>query len=381
MYRPSFYFLLLNLFACVNLVHSQNILASVRPGEIWPDDKDIHINAHGGGILYSEGVYFWFGEHKSDNSNSALRGVTCYSSTDLYNWKNEGIALSVIEGNLKHDITKGCIIERPKVVFNKKTKMFVMWFHLELYEKGYDAARVGLAVSDKVTGPYTFVRSYRPNAGFWPIDLPESKRNTSVEKELKLKSWTPVWKVAVIDGLYARRDFEGGQMSRDMTIFVDDDDKAYHIYSSEENSTLQIAELSDDYQEHTGKYMRLAPAGHNEAPAIFKKNGIYYLITSGCTGWDPNAARMFKSSSIWGPWLSIGNPWKGDQSEISFDSQSTFIFPVQGKKDAYIFMADRWRPRHPSDGRYVWIPIQFEKGTPVLHWMDQWTLDIFNKKK
>ena len=41
-------------------------------------------------------------------------------------------------------------------------------------------------------------------------------------------------------------------MSRDMTLFVDDDGKAYHIYSSEDNLTLQIAELSDDYLSHTG---------------------------------------------------------------------------------------------------------------------------------
>lgn len=46
-------------------------------------------------------------------------------------------------------------------------------------------------------------------------------------------------------------------MSRDMTLFVDDDGKAYHIYSSEDNLTLQIAELSDDYLSHTGKYIRI----------------------------------------------------------------------------------------------------------------------------
>ena len=52
---------------------------------------------------------------------------------------------------------------------------------------------------------------------------------------------------------------EGGQMSRDMTLFVDDDGKGYHIYSSEDNLTLQIAELSDDYLGHTGRYIRIFP--------------------------------------------------------------------------------------------------------------------------
>ena len=83
--------------------------------------------------------------------------------------------------------------------------------------------------------------------------------------------WTPEWYDAVEKGMFVKRDLEGGQMSRDMTLFVDDDGKAYHIYSSEDNLTLQIAELSDDYLSHTGKYIRIFPGGHNEAPAIFKK--------------------------------------------------------------------------------------------------------------
>lgn len=39
--------------------------SSFRPGEIWPDDKGVHINAHGGGVLLHDGVYYWFGEHKT----------------------------------------------------------------------------------------------------------------------------------------------------------------------------------------------------------------------------------------------------------------------------------------------------------------------------
>jgi beta-xylosidase len=348
-----------------------------RPGQLWPDNRGVHINAHGGGILYQNGVYYWFGEHKDDYTNSALVGVNVYASTDLYHWTYRGTALQV-EDNPASDITKGCVIERPKVVYNRLTDTYVMWFHLELKGKGYSAARVGLAVSKNVTGPYQFVRSYRPNAGKWPMNMPEADRWASVE-EKSMKAWSPEWLEAIRRGLYVRRDFQSGQMSRDMTIFVDEDGKAYHIYASEENLTLQIAELTDDYQGHTGRYIRVAPAGHNEAPAILKKDGVYFLITSGCTGWEPNAARMFRSTCIWGPWEQLDNPWKGDQAYKSYDSHSTCILPVQGMKEAWIFMADRWRPRHPSDGRYCWIPVEFEQGIPVLRWRDSWTLDVFKK--
>ena len=77
---------------------------SFRPGEIWTDNNGAHINAHGGGILYDKGTYYWYGEHKveGDAGNYAQVGVHCYSSKDLYNWKDEGIALKVVEGDHSH---------------------------------------------------------------------------------------------------------------------------------------------------------------------------------------------------------------------------------------------------------------------------------------
>ncbi len=124
--------------------------------------------------------------------------------------------------------------------------------------------------------------------------------------------------------------------------------------------------------------MTLAPAGHNEAPAIFKQDGWYYLITSGCTGWDPNAARSFRSRSVLGPWEQLKNPCIGEGAELTFHSQSTYILPVAGKKNAFIFMADRWRPKNHIDGRYIWLPVKVVNGQPVIEWMDKWDLGVFD---
>ena len=360
------------LFFCLKSQSQNEKASSIHPGEIWKDTDGIHINAHGGGVLYTKGVYYWFGEHKGE-TNDARVGVTCYSSKDLYNWKNEGIALPV-SNDPNSEITSGCIIERPKVIYNSKTKKYVMWFHLELKGQSYKASRTAVAVSKNPAGPYTFIKSYRPNAGKWPIGFKEEWKK-SMAGEGTLKWWTPEWRKSVEEGLFVRRDFTAGQMSRDMQIFVDDDGKAYHIHSSEENLTLHLSELTDDYLDFKGKYITIAPAGHNEAPAIYKQDGIYYMITSGCTGWDPNAARSFKASSIWGPWEKLGNPCRGEGIETTFESQSTYILPVAGKKNAFIFMADRWRPKNPKDGRYVWLPLKMENGHPVLYWKEQWTLN------
>lgn len=124
----SKYIVLLHLLLLFGHLHinAQN-KTSFYPGNLWLDTDGRIINAHGGGILYHEGKYYWFGEHKGEESNAALVGVTCYSSSDLYNWQNEGIALSVSE-DTGSPIVKGSTIERPKVIYNAGTKKFVMYF-------------------------------------------------------------------------------------------------------------------------------------------------------------------------------------------------------------------------------------------------------------
>ncbi|WP_240099929.1 glycoside hydrolase family 43 protein [Christiangramia crocea] len=353
---------------------------SFVPGELWKDNKGTHINAHGGGILFKNDTYFWFGEHKGSTNNAQV-GVKVYSSKDLYNWKDEGVALSVSK-DPDSEITAGSVMERPKVVFNEKTGKYVMWFHLELKGQGYEAARTGVAVSEHVTGPYQYLKSFRPNAGLWPENFKEDWRQPKPGLD-SLRWHSDPWHEALKKGYFVRRDFEKGQMARDMTVFVDDDGTAYHIHSSEENQTLHISELTDDYLDFTGKYVRVQPDGQNEAPAIFKYQDTYYMITSDLTGWRPNAARSFKADSVLGPWKPLGNPVRGTEEDKkrTFSSQSTFILPVQGKNGAFIFMADRWRPEDPIDGRYIWLPVHFEEGKPVLKWYDEWDLDFFDQKE
>lgn len=329
---------------------------SFHPGELWPDDKGVHINAHGGGILFQNGTYYWFGEHKTEGEagNLANVGVHVYSSTDLYNWKDEGIALAV-SNDPGSEIEKGCIIERPKVLYNAKTKKYVMWFHLELKGRGYSTARCGVATADQPTGPYTFLKSFRPDAGAWPIGISEDQKTGKIA-----------------------RDFKRGQMSRDMTLFQDDDGTAYLIASSEDNQVTHISQLTDDYLATSGKFVQ-ALFWHSEAPAVFKHNGKYYYIGSGCTSWAANAAMSGVADAMFGPWKSLGNPCRGtpQQNSKTFESQSTYVLPVPGKPDAFIFMGDRWRPKNAIDGRYIWLPIRWENDNPTISWMPEWELSVF----
>jgi hypothetical protein len=355
---------------------------SFTPGEEWLDNNNTHINAHGGNILKYKGTYYWYGENRPVRGFTTEAGVEVFSSKDLMNWTDRGVALAVTHTQ-GDDIEKGCIMERPKVVYNKKTKKFVMLFHLELKHRGYEAARVGFAVSDTPTGPFTYIRSLRPNAGIWPANF----TSEDVAQALRLKEedtpdwWTPEWRTAVEKGLYTKRDFNGGQMSRDMTVYIDEDGKAYHITSSEENLTLMLHELTDDYLGYTGKYIRIAAGGQNEAPTLLHRNGKYWLICSGCTGWAPNEARMFTATSLWGPWTQVASPFTGEGAKKSFGTQGTYIYKEE-KTGTYIYMADIWNPEHLAYSRHVWLPMEFaEDGTPILRRVKEWTLMGKNHKK
>lgn len=330
------------------------------------DTDGNQINCHGGGLLTVDSVTYWYGElrpHKGFVSES----VSCYSTTDFKNWKNEGIMIKAEAED--GPFAKGCIIERPKVVYNQPTGKYVMWFHHELPGQGYAAAHAGMAVSDSPTGPFTFVKSGRVNPGIYPLNLNAEQREVKYDID-SYEWWTPEWREAVSNGMLCLKDVPGGQMCRDMTVFVDDDGKAYHIYSSEENLTLNIAELTDDYQGHTGRYIRISPAGHNEAPTMVKNGGKYWMITSGCTGWDPNMARLLTADSIMGEWTQLDvNPCLGEGADKTFGSQGTWIGQIG---DRCYFLSDQWRPRHLADSRNYWLPITFtDEGQPRISWADR----------
>lgn len=380
--RKGVFLILSLLWIFTGGISAQTAYTSFFPKGEWNDEKGEFINAHGGGVLYHEGRYYWFGEHRPARGFTTEVGVTCYSSSDLMNWRYESVALRVSE-DPSSDIVRGCIMERPKVIYNAETGKFVMWFHLELKGKGYEAARAAVAVSNHVAGPYQFINSFRINAGYYPLDWTgEQKLQQFTEADYALKWWTPEWHKKLEQGLLFKRDFKGGQMSRDQGLYVDEDGKAYQITSSEENLTLMISELTEDYLSYSGRFIRIDPGGHNEAPTMFKYNGKYWMITSGCTGWAPNEARLFSASSIWGPWERHPNPCVGEGADKTFGGQSTFVLKVHGTENAFIFMADQWRPRSLMYSRHIWLPVRFdEKGMPQLHYEEKWDLSVFETGK
>ena len=348
---------------------------SFRPGELWPDDHGVHINAHGGCLLRHGGKIYWYGEHKVEGrrGNLARVGVHVYVSDDYYNWRDAGIAFDV-KNSGSTAVRPGCVIERPKVLFCPRTGKFVMYFHFER-DSSYQDASIGIATADAPEGPFQLREITKINPGFWPENTPPELRDPAriAASAAKLNRISCGENPEAARGSILGACVPTGQDSRDMTLFVDDDGRAYLIYSSERNSTTHVAELTDDYLGRTGRFWRIFPFRWMEAPSLFKHNGKYYFLGSGCTGWAPHAARSAVADSLQGPWTELGNPAVDDGGELTYGAQSTWIEPLGGGR--FLFMADIWRPDNAIDGRYLWLPVEFEGERPVLRAPREWSLE------
>lgn len=315
--------------ACFFGASAQN--SAFAPGTIWLDTDSVPINAHGGCIVYEKGNYYWFGE---DRTGMKSNGVSCYRSKDLYNWTRVGMAMAVTgeKTDTMNDIAPGRLFERPKVIFNRQLGKYVMWSHWESGD-GYGAARVCVATSDRIEGPYALYKTFRPN----------------------------------------------GHDSRDQTLFLDENGKAYHFCSTDMNTNMNVALLGDDYLEPTQHEVKILKGKKCEAPAIFRKGDMYFGLFSGCTGWDPNAGRTAWTYDLLGEWNYDGTNFAVDkQKELTYRSQSAFVFSVAGNDNAWIYVGDRWNPKNVETSTYVILPVSMRSGYPRVRWYDKWDLSVFD---
>lgn len=299
-----------------------DVIATFENGIFWNDTSSKRIEAHGGGFILVDGTWYWIGEDKSQNSGN-FKAVNCYSSTNLNDWKFERAI--VTKSTATELNTADRIIERPKVVYNESTKQYVMWLHWE--GASYAEAKAGVFASSTVCGAYTYKSAFRPN----------------------------------------------NNMSRDDTLFKDDDGKAYFLSAANENADLVLYELSADYLTVARQVTILWAGAKREAPAVFKSNGRYYLITSACTGWDSNQAQYATATSMTGPWstrTNIGN-------STTYDTQSTFVIPIQGTKTTtYVYVGDRWQDPDLVGSKYIFLPLNVNGTSLTLDYYDKWQLNL-----
>ncbi|MCB1129491.1 MAG: family 43 glycosylhydrolase [Verrucomicrobiae bacterium] len=294
---------------------------AIHSGVAWFDDCGQLVSAHGAGIWKEEDRFYLFGEFKRDGSNE-FNGFSCYSSSDLMNWKFERIALPVQKDGRLGPTRVG---ERPKVMKCPKTGEFVMFMHTD--DMKYKDQAVGYATCDTVNGEYKFQGT---------LDLDG--------KPIRL------W---------------------DMGVFQDEDGTGYMMTHGG-----NLYRLADDYQSIAKQVVRNMTGGC-ESPAIFKRGELYYWLGSGLTAWERNDNYYFTAKSLVGPWKKRG--YIAPKGKLTWNSQTTFVLPIKGSQGTtFMYMGDRWaHPMQKSAATYVWQPLQFERdgsmSLPTFH--QSWSVD------
>lgn len=316
-------------------------------GAQWKDTSGQPIHCHGGQIWQEKDTFYWIGENRSQRTK-----VSCYASKDLVNWvfRNHILTLDskkekyyvdtdleieyrekeIPSGQLPSGVpkcSKGCNIERPKILYNSKTKKYVMWGHFE-FPAGYEAARCFVATCDTVDGDYTYHGSFNPL----------------------------------------------GHMSRDCTLYQLKDGTAYFISAARDNADTHIYRLSEDYLSIDEQVKALWSGQFREAPAVFEKDETFYMLSSYCTGWHPNQSKYAYSGDIEGRWSSLRN--FGD--DTTFKTQPTWVLPIKGtKKTTYLYISDRWDAEDYYNSSYVFLPVSFkDNGEIFIEYREEFDIDV-----
>lgn len=292
---------------------------TITNGILWITADGDTVQAHAPGFLKIKDTWYMVGE---DRSREWRPDVNLYSSRDLQNWSFEKKIIA--NGVTSPDLGSTRMIERAKLLYNKKTKRYVVWCHWE--SSNYGASEAACFSSDRIDGTYRLEWSGRPL----------------------------------------------GIKSRDCNVFVDTDGTAYFISTTEENQHLGLFRLSDDYLsivEHT----QLFPWQRREAPAIVKLDQKYFMFSSACTGWAPNQCKLSWSHDLKTGWSTLENI--GDDK--AFRTQPSAILEIKGSKDTtYLYVGDRWKDPNLAQSKTIIFPITFTNTSCKFQYIDRFEINF-----
>ena len=307
----------------------------------WNDTSGKHIQAHGGGFLRVCDTWYWFGEDKTLNTNGTgnFHAISCYASKDLVKWEHRNSVVTTSTDPVLNNAN--LIIERPKVIYNASTKLYVMWAHWDMEScsgasGGYCDSEAVVFTSPTVDGNYTYVKHFQPN----------------------------------------------GDGSRDCTLWEEPDGTAYFVSTGGPGGNAagdfrdtEAYQLTSDYLS-VQNTTKIWASDTREAYAFWKVDGKYYGVSSGQTGWAPNqAAYLTSTGTIGGPWNNsfVGLGTNGS----TWSSQPTYVIPIVGSQTTtYIYAGDLWNSNNLSLSTYLWLPLTFDGTTWHLSYAAQWSINL-----
>ncbi len=323
--------------------------------DIFYKDTDGNpIYSQGGGIFKFGDTYYWYGVHYIEAetyaanpaagklSTDIFAGFSCYSSTDLVNWKNEGDVMTDVDVPASMDGKALSWIGRMGVAFNRNTQKYVLVSQIVF--GGGAVNKLFYATGDSPSGKFVFDH----------VDMNPPFVNNG---------------------------------TGDQTIFQDDDGKAYLICSSASGrANIYVAPLDDrDFlsikltPENTtpdGKLKPVYSGAGMEGNCMFKYNGNYYIASSDLYGWNSSNCYVIQASNILGPYSPRYN-LEGTQQNYCHNSQTGFFVTVNGTAGTtVIFAGDRWSDFAANGiGYNEWMPLSFNGTTPYFNNLSQWSLN------
>jgi hypothetical protein len=210
-----------------------------------------------------------------------------------------------------------------------------------------------------------------------------------------------------------------GRKVGDFDLVADPKTGTGYLYVELDHKDVVVYKLTDDYADVTVEsaavYSGLNPPFAREGVTYFAHGGKHYILTSGMIGYVPNPSEVAVAEDYMGPFTVLGNPHVDDDSSASFNSQASYAFRVEGTEQIVV-MADRWVPDYvmtteryesfvraigsrydkglkasfrdmvtmltspmmgtadTSVANYVWLPIEWEDGKPVIRWQKEWKI-------
>lgn len=319
---------------------------NIKNDTFWDTADGEPIYSQGGGIFKfkhpktGEENYFWYGVHykqaedyRNDYSTTkqgnTFVGVTCYTSTDLTNWKSEGHVLTPANASQNGQGGGWGWMGRMGVAYIEEAEQYVL-----VIQSG---SRVLFAVSDSPLGPFKYQHT---------------------------KDMT---------------EMIGTSNTGDQTVFTDEDTgKSYLVYSyGQGRNKIYISEigLKDDMITLLDCTQVFAGSGR-EGNCMFKYKRKYYLAASNLYGWDSSYAYYLVADDIRGPYEPKNDMqiFPGAKDDYAHITQTGFFVTVRGsEQETVIYCGDRWADFAGNGlGYNQWCPLSFDGAVPYFNSLNSW---------
>lgn len=331
--------------SCTSSSAPEPVRVTINNDCFWHDTDGNLICSQGGGIFRYEDPrdgqekFFWYGVHYAEADSFAaapvrkyarctFEGVTLYTSHDMASWKREADVLT------------------PSSV-----------------GPTYWVGRMGVA--------------HLPELGKYALLIQQNASVLVALSESPLGPFEPYRRIDMTSRI-------GTPNTGDQTVFVDDDGKAYLIYSlGRGRSTVFLSRIGVEQETDSVGLVDCVQLfkGHSrEGNCMFKYDGRYFISASNIYGWDASHAFFLESDSVYGPYRPVKGDMRimrGCSKDYAHVSQTGFYVTLRGSEaETVIYCGDRWADfANNGLGYNQWVPLAFDpEGEPVFNSMSQWQL-------